>query len=153
MKIITALSTLLLAGTMSLGSAAPAVDRETTARVSYTKAPARTSPDEPWIELASPTPASHGREFIQVDERSGPLARLRIDAHAGRPIVHTVRVVYTDGTQRLVRLDKVLDKTRPAYVDLRTDRQVERVIVVSEGSRKMLYTVSAEPARNHIARR
>ncbi len=150
---ITFLSALFLAGTVSLVSASPA-DKEATGRVSYTKAePAQTATNEPWIELASPTPASHGKEFIEVDDSSGPLVRLRIAAHAGRPTVRSVRIDYKDGTQRTVRLDKTIDKMKPAYVDLRGERKIDRVIVVSEGSSKALYTVEAEPARSHVAAR
>ena len=150
---IRALSALLLAGTVSLVSAAPN-DKETTERVSYTdKARPDTPTGDGWVELASPTPASHGREYIAVAPDAGPFVRLRIEANAGRPIVRAVRIDYTDGTQRVMRIDKVIGKQRPSYVDLRGPRRIERVVVTTEGTKKALYTVHAEPVRTDVASR
>src|SRR5687768_4590051 len=95
----TAISSLFLAIASSVVSAAPAKD-ETAERVSYTEqgAAKEDSPDG-WVELASPTPAKHGRTYITVD---GRYLQLRIDAK--RPVVKSVRIVYTDGKQRVVKL-------------------------------------------------
>jgi hypothetical protein len=100
-------------------------DKETTDRISYGKKAGDSTVkdrDDPWVELASPTPASHGREFIIVNSETGPWVQLRIAAAAGRPRVRAIRIEYRDGSERLVRIDKLLDKKRPAYVDLRGPR-------------------------------
>ena len=143
-----ALSALLVAGSFSLGAAAP-VDQETTERVSYKdKARVDIPTEDGWVELASPTPASHGREYIAVAPDAGPFVRLRLDADAGRLIVLAVRIDYRDGTRRTVRIDKVLAKQRPTYVDLKGPRRIERVVVTTEGSKKATYTVHAQPVRS-----
>jgi hypothetical protein len=154
---ITVLSAVLVAGAVSLVSAAPE-KKESTERVSYTEKGKRdtpkASPDtEGWIELATPTPASHGREFIFVDEAVAPIEQLRITATANRPIVRSLRIEYRDGTQRVVRLDKVVDAKHPAYVDLRGPKRIERVTVVSEGSSKATYALHGAPARSGVATR
>ena len=151
---ITALSALLLAATTSFVSAAPNT-AETTGRVSYTEKGERAKPAarDAWIELASPTPASHGREYIAVDSDLGEIVRLRVDAHTGRPIVRTVRIDYADGKQRVVRIDKVLDHKHPVYVDLGAPRRIERIVVVSEGPSKATYTVEGALARTEVAAR
>ena len=152
---ITALSAMLLAGATALVSAAP-VDKETTERVSYKDKARRTAPsatdDSGWIELASPTPARHGREYIGVAD-GVPLVRLRIAGHLGRTVVRTVRVDFKDGTSRTVRLDQVVSKDKPAYVDLRGPKRVERLVVVTERAAKAEYTVHGEPSGTGIARR
>ena len=151
---ITALSAILLAGASALVSAAP-VDRESTERVSYTNKARRAAPapsEDGWIELASPTPASHGREYIGVAD-GVPLVRLRIAGHQGRTVVRTVRVDFKDGTSRTVRLDQVVSKDKPAYVDLRGPKRVERLVVVTERAAKAEYTVHGEPSGTGIARR
>jgi hypothetical protein len=147
----TALSALLLALSASLVSAAPE-DKETTERVSYSGKAQDAAADEAWVELASPTPASHGREFIQLDEDAGPFVRLRIDAVAGRPTIRTVRISYRDGKQRVVRIDKVLS-AKPAVIDLGGPKRIERLVVVTEGSKKMTYSVRGERVRNSVAAR
>jgi len=152
---ITALSAMLLAGATALVSAAP-VDNETTERVSYTGKTQRAAPatnDDGWIEIASPTPASHGREYIEVDGSAGPLVRLRIAGHRGRTIVQTVRIDFQNGKSRTVRIDRVVSKDKPAYVDLRGPQRVERVIVATERAPRAEYTVQAEPAGGAVARR
>jgi len=147
---------MLLAGATALVSAAP-VDNETTERVSYKDKARRSAPsatdDSGWIELASPTPASHGREYIEVDGDGVPLVRLRITGHRGRTTVHTVRVDFKDGTSRTVRLDKVVSKDKPAYVDLRGAKRVERLVVATERAAKAEYTVHGEPSGTGVARR
>src|SRR5262245_49855567 len=152
---ITALSAMLLAGATALVSASP-VDNETTERVSYTGKPRRAAPatnDDGWIEIASPTPASHGREFIEVDADTGPLVRLRIACHTGRTIVQTVRVDFQDGKSRTIRLDQVVSKDKPAYVDLRGAPRGGRVIGAAGRAPRAEYIVRGDPAGGAIARR
>jgi hypothetical protein len=46
-----------------------------------------------------------------------------------------------------VRIDKRIDKKRPAYVDLRGPKRIERLIVVTEGSKHATYTVHGTTGR------
>ena len=140
---ITAISGLLLAVLASVVSAEP-TKNETAARVSYndrTKSQATTTGD--WVELASPTPCSHGRELIFVD---GRYSQLRIDAAKGRPIVRSVRVVYADGKQRVVRIDRVLGAGRPALVSVDGARQIEHVVVTTDPASRAQYAVHGAPS-------
>jgi hypothetical protein len=147
---ITALSAvLLLAGTPAV-SAEPE-DNETTERVRYGARDAP-KPTDGWFEIATPTPANHGTEFIIVDGDQGPWTRLRITASRGNPIVRTVRIEYENKKSKVVRLDQVITKNRPAYVDLGGARHIERVVIVSEGSARSAYAVHGASART-VARR
>ena len=118
MKITSFLAAFLVANTTV--SAAPD-DNETTERVSYSdrRSSRSIATDDHWVELASPTPASNRREFIEIDARYGPFVRLRLDATAGRPTVRSLHIEYVDGTQRVVRIAKVIDRRHPVFVDLR----------------------------------
>lgn len=152
---ITALSAMLLAGATTLVSAAPG-DNETTERVSYKDKARRDAPTtdaEGWIELATPTPASHGREYIEIDRSTGPLVRLRIGAAHGRTLVQTVRIDFPDGKSRTVRVGKLVSKTKPAYVDLRGPRHVVRVVVTTGRGTRAEYTLHGEPAGGPVAHR
>ncbi len=144
MKLTSAITTLLFAASASVVAAEPS-KTETAPRVSYTDkgADANAAPNG-WIELASPTPAKHGRQYITVDEDAGPFTLLRLDAAAGRPMVKAVRVLHTDGSGRLIRVEKRLDPKRPAYVELRGARAIEHVVVITDG-RSGSYTLHGAP--------
>lgn len=136
----TAISSLFLAIAASAVSAAPVKD-ETAERVSYTE-PEEEKADSPegWVELASPTPAKHGRTYITVD---GRYAQLRVDRHKGRPIVKTVRIVYSDGKQRTVKIDS---RKRSSVIDLAVGSTIEHIVVTADQRSKGSYTVMAMPA-------
>ena len=138
---------LLVAATTSLVSAAPA-DKESTERVSYNTGES----DAGWIELADPTPANHGRTFVVLDDNTKPLVRLRLAANAGKPLIHTVRVDYKDGSSRVIRVEKRLAK-KPELLDLRGPRKIHCITVVSEGNAKAKYTLHGEPPPQAVARR
>ncbi|MEO7729388.1 MAG: hypothetical protein ABIY55_00320 [Kofleriaceae bacterium] len=120
---------------------------ETTGRLSYNDAAAKPAPDvtdpaDGWIELASATPASHGREFISIDADAGALTRLRLTAAAGRPGIQAVRVDYVHGGSRTFPIDKTLAAKRaPAYVDLRGPRAIRQIIVISDRDSRGSYLV------------
>jgi hypothetical protein len=152
---ITAVSALLLTATVSLVSAAPD-DKETTERVGYTDKAQRSRPkadSDGWIELATPTPASHGREYFIIDPETRPLTQLRISAAAGRLTVRGVKIEFGNHKTRYVQLDKVIDAKHPAYVDLRGTQRVEHVTVTTEGSTRATYALHGEPANTGVARR
>jgi hypothetical protein len=129
-------------------SAAP-VDNESTERVSHNERHPRAASS--WTELASPTPASHEREYIAVD---GRYTMLRIDASAGRPVVRAVRIRYKDGTERVVRIDRALGsgKTPSAFIELRGLKEIDHLVVTTVRSRAT-YAVYATAASNAVATR
>lgn len=155
---ISAISAFLIAGSMSIASAAPA-DHESTERVSYSDAASSSSKDrghsdDGWVELASATPASHGREYIVVGADAGTFTRLRIDAAAGRPTVRAVRVDYKNGKSKVMRVDTTLDhKRKPSTIlDLRGAHEIEQLVVITDrGSGK--YAVYAEGEPSAVASR
>ena len=168
---IPALTTLLLALTTSVVAAAP--DRttappahesvaptreETTGRLSYNDAAPKPAADaavpDGWIELASATPASHGREFITVDAEAGALTRLRLSAAAGRPSIQAVRVDYVHGGSRTFPIAKTLVARRaPTYVDLRGAREIRQIIVISDRDSRGSYVVQGLASDAGVAMR
>lgn len=147
-----AISGVFLAAAFGVASAAPAKD-ETGERVSYSgraKATSTATPDAEWVELASPTPASHGREYITVDGRYG---LLKIDAAKGRPRVQSVRVVYTDGKEKVVRVGQVLGGKRATAIISLTGSQVDHVVVNTDRGSKGTYTVHGAPVTTGVASR
>jgi len=146
---IPAISCLMLAVAVPVVSAAPAKN-ETAARVSYSGdgPKSRPVPTGDWVELASPTPASHGREIIPLEGRYG---QLRIDAHEGRPVVKNVRVVYADGKQRVVRIGRTLaGKRATALVEL-SGAPIDHVVIQTDRRSKGTYTVMGTPVVNVAA--
>jgi hypothetical protein len=151
----SALLIVLLAGGTSIAVAQPssAEDRETTARVTYNDRARRAAAPDDWTVVATPTPASHAREYIEVDPDRGSLVRLRIEASSGRPIVRAVRLDYKNGKSRVVQLDRVLEKGKPAYVDLAPGQRLERIVVTSEGSAKASYAIYGSTSTGGVATR
>ena len=47
--------------------------------------------------IATPTPASHGTEFVVVGKEQGSFGKLRVDADKGKVIVRRVRIYFDDG--------------------------------------------------------
>ncbi|MDB4962285.1 MAG: hypothetical protein JWP01_2284 [Myxococcales bacterium] len=157
---IPALCTCLVAGLVSVVSAAPD-DEETTERVSYKDKDGASSNEGPprsdgeWVEVADPTPANHGREYITLGADAGTFTRLRVDASQGRPIVKAIRIDFTTGRSRVVNLQIVLDKKRrpSAYVDLKGAREIQQIVVITDRDSKGLYTVNAEVGHGGVASR
>jgi hypothetical protein len=151
-----AITTLLLVAPASLVSAAPGPE-ETTERISYSgkrpKAHAA-APEPGWIELASPTPASHGREFVVVGAGAGTFTQLRITAASGRPEIHSVRVDYQDGSHKVFQVGRVLDaRRRPAYLDLRGAHELKQVVVVTEHRSSGSYVIEGNVSDTSVATR
>jgi len=152
---IPVLTCLLVAGAASFVSAAPGRE-ENTERVSYkdTKPkPPDATRNEDWVEIASPTPTSHGREFIEVGAGAGTFTRLRVEATQGRPIVRNVRVDYKNGDSRVFTVDKLLVKNRPAYVDLRGAHEIERIVVSADTDSHGKYRVLGIGETSQVAGR
>ena len=168
---ISALTTLLLAAATSVVAAAPARDAappahesvaptkvESTERLRYgdDAAKAVEAPAEAvdgWVELASATPASHGREFITVDSDAGALTHLRLTAATGRTTIQSLRVDYVDGAHKVFPLGKTVAKGRPASVDLRGPREVKQIVVVTDRASRGSYVVQGRAGATGVAMR
>ena len=93
--------------------------------------------DEPrqpgdWVELASPTPAKHGTEFVIVGKDAGAFAKLRIDPAKGKTIVRKLKVFFVDGGVKTVQLDKVVSQGKPALVQLGDAKTIDRIVITTE---------------------
>jgi hypothetical protein len=141
---IPTITGLILAGSVAVVTASPD-PRETTERLRYNGgADEAKHADGDWVEIATPTPTSHGREYIDVGAGAGTFRRIRISATTGRPIVRMVKVSYKDGTQRKVRVDAVIDKQRPAYVDLKGAHEIERIVIEADTDSHGTYSLEGE---------
>jgi hypothetical protein len=122
--------------TMTTTAAAEPKQEETSGRVSLNeksdkKADAPRQPGD-WIQIASPTPAKHGTEFVIVGKEAGYFAKIRVDGAKGKTIVRRVRVFFTDGKVKNVQLDKTLTQGKSALVDLGDPKAIDRVVVTTE---------------------
>jgi hypothetical protein len=153
---IPALTFVFLVGAGSLVSASPARE-ETVERISYNKTHTqhvRPKAEPGWIELASGTPASHGREFIMVGADAGTFTQLRLTAASGRPGIRAVRVDYQDGSRRTYEIEKVLSvRLRPVYVDLRGAREVRQIVVFSDRDSRGSYVLEGNTTTTGVASR
>jgi hypothetical protein len=154
----SALFTLILVGAVATASAQPE-PAEPSGRVSYTDSaapaakPAAAQQAGSEVQLASPTPANHGTEFIVVGKDAGEFSQLRLAATSGKVIVRRVRIFFDDGTQQTVEVDSVLDaqRSKDATVTLKGDKAIDHVTVSTEPGRG-LYAVYATAANgNHTA--
>jgi hypothetical protein len=148
---------IVVVGSMSLVSAAPARDEHServryNEKTHYDKTP---KAGDGWVELASSTPASNGREYIVVNATAGTFTMLRIDADKDRPIVQSVRIEYRNGTHRIVQLDKVLDekKRQSAFVDLHGPHEIESLVVVTDRDSRGSYAVLGMTEKVNVAGR
>jgi hypothetical protein len=142
----------MLAAAATVVSAAPSKE-ETGERVSYNGERPRTStatPDGEWVEIASATPASHGREYITVEGRFG---LLRIEAAKGRPVLKSVRVVYSDGKERVVRMERALGGKRATAIVQLSGSQIDHVVVNTDPKSKGSYVVQGAPVGGGVASR
>jgi hypothetical protein len=133
---------------------------EATARVRYGDDRAKPPGDQVttatsgdgWVELASATPASHGREFISVDGGAGPMTMLRLTAASGRPYISAVRIELKDGTRKAFVVDKPVGK-RPVQIDLKGARDIAQLVVVSDRTSTGAYVVEAKARPDGVASR
>ena len=137
----SALFTVVFAGATAVASAQPRQE-ETSGRVGHKeKAPQR--PAE-WIEIASPTPASHGTEFVVVGGAdAGYFSQLRIDAQKGRTIVRKVKVYFTDGTIKTKRVDRTIRGDKFVQIDLGEAKAIDRVAITTDTHTDGQYVVWA----------
>ena len=131
----------ILVGAVATASAQPE-PTEPSGRVSYTDTvAAATKPaaaqQASEVQLASPTPASHGTEFIVVGRDAGQFSQLRLAATSGRVIVRRVRIFFDDGTQQAVDVDSILDANRKkdATVTVKAPKAIDHITVSTENGR------------------
>lgn len=129
----------ILAGAVATASAQPE-PTEPSGRVSYTDQAAATAKPAAAqqtgneVQLASPTPANHGTEFIVVGRDAGQFSQLRLAATSGKVIVRRVRIFFDDGTQQAVDVDTVLDSNRnkDATVNVKALKAIDHITVTTE---------------------
>lgn len=127
----------ILAGAVATASAQPE-PTEPSGRVSYTDqaAPAKPAAAQQGseVQLASPTPANHGTEFIVVGRDAGQFSQLRLAATSGKVIVRRVRIFFDDGTQQAVNVDSILDSNRgkDATVNVKAATAIDHITVTTE---------------------
>ena len=139
---IAALTSLLIAAAALHVSAAP-VDDESTRQISYNDNKGSGAPADPWVELASATPASHAREFIMVGADMGTFSQLRITASEGSAGIQGVRVLFLGGVARRFEVNKLLgERERAAYVDLGGRQEIEQIVVESSPESTGSYVVA-----------
>jgi hypothetical protein len=151
---------MILVGTVSAATAQPKQE-ETSGRVSLSEKaaddPRRGAPRAPseWVELASPTPAKHGTEFIIVGEDAGGFGMLRVDAVKGAVAVKQVRVGFSDGKTKTYRVNKRLDakRRRSLVVELPTTKEIEQVVIVTDRRGGGAYTLHGSGTGGVIATR
>jgi len=147
-----ALVSMVVLGSVSFAVAGP--DREeSTARVRLDDKKTKFRHDGDWIELASPTTVKHGKEYISLNTDLGALDHVRIDAANGRPIVLTVRINFKNGTSRIARIERVIDKKKPVDIDLKGPQYIDSLVVVTDPVSNAEYKVMGLPASAGVATR
>jgi hypothetical protein len=95
-----------------------------------------------WTQLATPTPAKHGTEFVVLDKDLGKFGRLRVDADKGTVIVRRVKIYFKDGKQQVVDVDRSLNARRKsAEIDLKAPHEIDRIVVTTEPQTNGEYTI------------
>lgn len=96
-----------------------------------------------WVALATPTPASHGTEYIIVGADAGTFSQLRLAPASGRTNVVKVKVFFADGDAKTVRLDRTLSTKRKksAYVDLGSPKPIDHIVITTETYTNGTYAV------------
>ncbi len=100
------------------------------------------------VQLATPTPASNGTEYIPVGRDSGQFAQLRIELTHGHVYLTRVAVRFGDGHVQNVAMERWLDDAHPqATLDLARAAWIETVIVTTDRDAHGSYSVFATRAR------
>ncbi len=155
----TTIFAIIIVGTVAPATAEPKRE-ETSGRVSLNDKAGDPSDDAPrapsaWVELASPTPAKHGTQYIIVGADQGGFGKLRVDAVKGAVPVKQVRVTFSDGKTKAFRISKRLDAKRQKslYVDLPTTKEIDQVVVVTDARSRGQFAVYGSGTGGVIATR
>ena len=146
MRVSALLTSIITLGLVGAGVAAAETKPETeVGRVSLEESKDGDTPRAPsqWLELADPTPAKHGTEFIVVGAQQGSFSRLRVDAAKGRTIVKSVRVDFSDGSKKTYKVGKTVSKNgrKFAEIELGVTKTIEQVVVTTDRQTKGEYAV------------
>lgn len=155
MKIPGVFTIVLVAGAAT-ASAQP-VHHENAGRVSYKddRPTQHTAPQDGWVQLATPTPASHGTEFIVVGADQGQFAQVRVDASKGRIELRRVTVYFVDGHHKTIDVDRVIDarKHGSELIDLHAPVAIDRIVVSTEPQSRGSYAIYGTGGTGGMARR
>lgn len=148
---------LIVLGSVSAASAQPKQE-ETSGRVSLKEKDAKANAPRQagdWVQLATPTPAKHGTEFVVVGKEAGYFSKLRLDAAKGKTIVRRVKVVFDDGKTKNIQLDRVLSAAgnRSAVVDLGDSRAIDRIVVTTETETNGEYAIYGSSGGGVVGKR
>jgi len=83
----------------------------------------------------------------------GRFGLLRIEAAKGRPVLKSVRVVYSDGNERVVRMERVLGGKRATAIVQLSGSQIDHVVVNTDPKSKGTYVVQGAPVGGGVASR
>ena len=99
--------------------------------------------DGDWTQLATPTPAKHGTEFVEVGKELGKFGKLRIDADKGTVIVRRVKIYFDDGKLQVVNVDRSLGaKHKSAEIEVRGPAAaIDRVVITTEAQTNGEYSL------------
>jgi hypothetical protein len=99
--------------------------------------------DGRWIELATPTPARNGTEYVMIGPRQGRFSQIRIVALTGRVNLRHVRVVFTDGSARNYRINETIGRHHAPAVTFRleTRRGIDQLQITTDPRSRGTYTV------------
>ncbi|HEY5944995.1 MAG TPA: hypothetical protein VIV40_05860 [Kofleriaceae bacterium] len=138
-------------------AAAQPKQEETSGRVSLNekqnkKANAPRHPGD-WVELASPTPAKHGTEFVVIGKEAGYFSKLRVDAAKGKTIVRKVKVFFDDGKVKNVEINKTLTEGKWTIVDLGDTKAIDRIVITTEPDTSGEYAIYGSSAGGVVGSR
>jgi hypothetical protein len=106
-----------------------------------------------WLQLSTPTPAKHGTEFLMVGKDLGAFDKVRIDAEGGKVIVRRVKIIFDDGKQRVVDVDRVLDpKHKSAVIELGGPKEIDRIVITTEPQTKGSYALYGSSPEGVVTR-
>ncbi len=131
---------------------------ENTARVRYgdegpPKSDATGHEAGSWLQLATPTPAKHGTEFVFVGKEQGAFDKLRLDADKGKVIVRRVRIYFDDGKQQVVDVDRALGaKHKSAEIELKAPHAIDRIVITTEPQTNGTYALYGSSAEGVATR-
>jgi hypothetical protein len=138
------LFTVIVVAAATSASAEPKQE-ETSGRVSLNEKsdPKADAPRQPgdWVEIASPTPAKHGTEFVIVGKEAGYFSKLRVEGAKGKTTVRKLKVIFADGSVKNVSLGKTLVRGKSTLVDLGATKAIDRIVVSTETNTTGEYAV------------
>ncbi|MBX3161129.1 MAG: hypothetical protein KF773_34530 [Deltaproteobacteria bacterium] len=143
-----------LAAALLAGTATPAladdkpeekVDRVTLKEGEPRKPAASPRAPDGWVELATPTPARHGTEYITVGQR-GDFSTLRLEATRGKVVFERVVVTFADDTIKVFERRKLLHPRDPAIAFELGGKPIKRLVVTTERYTDGDYAVFASTA-------